>query len=217
MSEFSIQEKNQLLSAWAHGWTISRGTEAPIPLADFGYRIQVGLPGHLERYVLQGHVLTAVQRLAQEIDTPDIWLKICAPHHCVTGLLPERWKIKPPEFLMSKAIKLTEITLPEGYQISLTTDGSAVTARVCSMEGKHAATGRMALTLDGQYAVFDQIVTEPANRRRGLAKAIMQSLANYAIGKTATTGVLVATVEGHAMYGANGWTVASEMTAAVLV
>ena len=217
MSQFSIQEQNQLLSAWAHGWTISRGTDGPVPLGDFGYYIQVGLPGHLERYVLQGHVLSAVHRLAQEIDTPDTWLKICAPRDSVTSMLPARWQVKPPEYLMSKHIQPTEVRLPDGYQIGLTVDGQAVTARVFSLEGKHAATGRMALTMDGEYAVFDQVVTEPANRRRGLARAVMQSLANYAITKDARTGVLVASVEGHAMYAAHGWVVASEMTAAVMV
>ena len=206
---------DQLLSAWAHGWTISRGTDAPIPLADFGYRIQVGLPGHLERYVLQGHVLSAIQKLAHELDTPDTWLKVCAPHSSVADMLPARWKIKPLEYLMTKSIAHTDVAMPEAYNISLIEDGDAVTARACSWEGHHAATGRMAVFK--HYAVFDQIVTEPAHRRRGLAYAIMQSLANYACGKGASIGVLVATDEGRALYTAMGWTLASEMTAAVLV
>ncbi|MBI1770963.1 MAG: GNAT family N-acetyltransferase [Burkholderiales bacterium] len=206
---------DQLLSAWAHGWTISRGTDAPIPLADFGYRIQVGLPGHLERYVLQGHVLTAVQKLAQELDTPDIWLKVCAPHNSVAPMLPTRWKIKPLEYLMTKSITPIEVNMPDAYHISLTHDGDAVTARICSWEGHHAATGRMAVFKP--YAVFDQIVPEPAHRRRGLANAIMQSLANHACSKDASIGVLVATDEGRALYTAMGWMLASEITAAVLV
>lgn len=205
---------DHLLSAWAHGWTISRGTDAPIPLADFGYRIQVGLPGHLERYVLQGHVLSAIQKLAQELDTPDTWLKVCAPHSSVANILPPRWKIKPLEYLMSKSIAPTAVTMPEAYHINLIEDGDAVTARACSSEGHHAATGRMAIYK--QYAVFDQIVTEPAHRRRGLAFAIMQSLANHACSKGASAGILVATDEGRALYTAMGWALASEMTAAVL-
>ncbi|MFZ6873985.1 GNAT family N-acetyltransferase [Undibacterium sp. Di27W] len=215
MSQFSIPDQNQLLSAWAHGWTISRGTDAPIPLADFGYRIQVGLPGHLERYVLQGHVLTAVQRLAQEIDTPDTWLKICAPHSSVAGLLPERWQVKAPEYLMSKELSHTTVSMPDSYSIGLTVDGNAVTARACNKDGQHAATGRMAI--HGKHAVFDQIVTEPAHRRRGLANAIMQSLGNHAVGQQAEQGVLVATAEGRALYTTLGWLLASDITAAVLV
>ncbi|PXX41431.1 GNAT family N-acetyltransferase [Undibacterium pigrum] len=215
MSQFSIQEKNQLLGAWAHGWTISRCTDAPIPLADSAYRIQVDLPGHLERYILPGNIPGTIQKLAREIDTPDTWLKICAPHSSIVGLLPERWHIKPPEYLMSKILSHTTVNMPETYSIALTVDGHAVTARVCNQEGKHAATGRMAI--HGTHAVFDQIVTEPAHRRRGLANAIMQSLSNHAVSKQAEQGVLVATDEGRALYTTLGWLLASEMTAAVMV
>lgn len=35
-----------LAKAWADGWAISRGTSAPVEVPE-GYRIDVGLPGHL--------------------------------------------------------------------------------------------------------------------------------------------------------------------------
>ncbi len=212
--QFSNTEKNRLLSAWVHGWTISRGTKAPIPLADFGHRVQVGLPGHLERYVLQGHVLTAVQRLAQDLDTPNTWLKICAPQASVRQLLPERWQVKDAEYLMVKPLESATFAPHHGYTITLVENGDAATARAHCGERQVAATGRVALT--GRYAIFDQIVTEPAHRRRGLGNAIMQALAGHALGKQADTGVLVATADGHALYTALGWILCSEITAAVI-
>ncbi|MCH8622221.1 GNAT family N-acetyltransferase [Undibacterium sp. TS12] len=212
---FSNKDLDRLLSAWVHGWTISRGTAAPIPLVCFGHRVQVGLPGHLERYILQGHIPTTIQRLAQELDTPDTWLKICAPQAAIAGLLPGRWQIKAPEYLMVKALQTGNAAPGHGYTIKLKEDGALATARACNAEGQVAATGRVALS--GQHAIFDQIVTEPAHRRRGLGNAIMQTLCNHALDRQANTGVLVATADGFALYKAMGWTLCSEMTAAILV
>ena len=214
-STFSITEQNTLLSAWVHGWTISRGTPPAVALAEDGFHIPVGLPGHLERYVIYGQAISAIRSLARELSAADTWLKICAPVTDVAALLPARWQIRPAEYLMHKAIRASQaLILPERYNMRITEDGQAVTAHVLSTDGQIAATGRMALT--SHFAVFDQVVTDPAHRRKGLGQQIMQALSNYAFGKQANTGVLVATEDGKALYSAIGWALVSAMTAAVI-
>jgi predicted GNAT family acetyltransferase len=85
----------------------------------------------------------------------------------------------------------------------------------CTRLGQVAAQGKAALT--GEYAVIDQVVTEPDHRRRGLGTTVMQALAHATTRRGASTGVLVATADGLGLYRSLGWTVASPMTAAVLV
>ncbi|MFZ6766387.1 GNAT family N-acetyltransferase [Undibacterium sp. Di26W] len=214
-NQFSEKQKNDLLSAWVHGWTISRGTEAAFALAGHGYKIHVGLPGHLERYVLQGHALSAIQLLAHELSAPDTWIKVCAPVSEIGALLPPRWTLKPAEYLMCKAITAhIDVDIPPSYTIQLGGDEQAVSIKALGRDGQIAATGRMALT--ARHAVFDQIVTEPSHRRKGLGKLLMQILNNHAFARQADTGVLVATEEGMALYTALGWALCSPMTAAVI-
>lgn len=66
------------------------------------------------------------------------------------------------------------------------------------------------------YAMFDQIVTEPRHQRKGLGRVIMATLSNLSVAQTSTTGVLVATEDGLALYEKLGWALVSPMTAAVL-
>ncbi|MBC3917708.1 GNAT family N-acetyltransferase [Undibacterium sp. CY18W] len=212
---YSEQQKNEILTAWVHGWTISRGTEAAFALAGYGYKIHVGLPGHLERYVLQGQALSAIQLLAHELSIPDTWIKICAPVSEIGALLPPRWTLKPVEYLMCKPITAhVDIDVPGAYTIQFGGDEQAVSIKALGPDGQIAATGRMALT--ARYAVFDQIVTEPSHRRKGLGRLLMQMLSNHAFARQADTGVLVATEDGYALYSALGWSLCSPMTAAVI-
>lgn len=63
----------------------------------------------------------------------------------------------------------------------------------------------------------DQVVTEPAHRRRGLGRTVMAALERAAVERGVVRGVLVATEDGLGLYGSLGWTVDSPVTAAVRV
>jgi GNAT superfamily N-acetyltransferase len=122
--------------------------------------------------------------------------------------------VQAPEFLMSRALHVGPALPPEGHTLTLRLQGAATDADIHAAEGQLAAGGRMAQA--GGFVVFDQIVTEPAHRRKGLGGLVMRALGNQAVNNAAHTGVLVATEDGRALYSRLGWTVLSEVTAAVL-
>lgn len=70
---------------------------------------------------------------------------------------------------------------------------------------KLAARGRVAV-VDGTYAVFDQIWTSPDFRRQGLGSLMMRYLSSLALEHAVEQGLLIAGVEGQALYSYLGWT-----------
>jgi ribosomal protein S18 acetylase RimI-like enzyme len=192
-----------MLDAWVHGWTISRNTPAPVQLQG-GYRIDVGLPGHAVRYVLREYDAELVDGLRR----PDTWLKISGE-----VALDGRWEVQPREYLMASRLSPAPATVPPAYELTHTRRGAIVEATVTAADGSVAASGKAALT--GESAVFDQIETSPQHRRRGLGRSVMTALSSAAQYAGATTGVLVATEDGRALYTALGWTLSAPMTAAV--
>ncbi|QNE18432.1 GNAT family N-acetyltransferase [Kribbella qitaiheensis] len=193
-----------LVKAWAEGWAIARGTAAPVEVAD-GYRIDVGLPGHVARYVLPAHS----PALAARLTTPGTWMKICGP----APVLDERWQVQALEYLMSAQLTAEPPRHRPEYELQLTRVGSVLDV-VVSSQGEPAARGRAGLA--GEYAVIDQVVTEPGHRRRGLGTTVMRALSQAASHSGARTGVLVATADGLALYSRLGWALVSPVTAARL-
>src|SRR5699024_11471637 len=76
---------------------------------------------------------------------------------------------------------------------------------VCSSDLR----GRVAV-VDGTYAVFDQIWTAPDFRRQGLGSLTMRYLSSLALEHDVETGLLIAGLEGQALYTYLGWTARSE-------
>lgn len=194
-----------LVKAWADGWAIARATPAPVEVPE-GYRIDVNRPGHLTRYVLPTHS----PELADRLTTPDTWLKICAP----APRLDERWEVQAPEYLMTTRLNAEEPTCPPDYELEVAQVGRLVTV-VATRRGETAARGMAAVS--GEYAVIDQVVTEPDHQRRGLGTTVMRALTQAASRSDARTGVLVATEQGRQLYTRLGWTLVSPVTAARLL
>ncbi len=111
-------------------------------------------------------------------------------------------------------IEHIDVKVPSAYTIQLGSEEQVVNIKAVGPDGQIAATGRMAMT--GHYSIFDQIVTEPSHRRKGLGRLLMQILSNHAFANQVDTGVLVATEDGLALYTALGWALCSPMTAAVI-
>jgi GNAT superfamily N-acetyltransferase len=168
-----------------------------------GYRIDVGLPGHVTRYVLPTHS----PALAARLTAPGTWLKICTDQPA----LDDRWQIQPPEYLMSTQLTSEPPTCAREYELEVVRAGSVIDV-VVSRQGEQAARGKAAV--DGEYAVIDQVVTEPDHRRRGLGTTVMRALSQAASRSGARTGVLVATADGLALYSRLGWALVSPVTAA---
>lgn len=190
--------------AWAVGWAIARGTPPPVAVPE-GYRIDVGLPEHVTRYVLPTHS----PALAARLTTPGTWLKICADQPA----LDARWQVQPPEYLMSTQLTSEPPACAPEYELQVVQNGNVIDV-VVSAKGERAARGKAALA--GEYAVIDQVVTEPHHQRRGLGTTVMRALSQAASRSGARTGVLVATADGLALYGRLDWALVSPVTAAYL-
>ncbi|MES2070057.1 MAG: GNAT family N-acetyltransferase [Pseudomonadota bacterium] len=202
-------------AAWAHGWTLARDKLAPVPQA-YGHKIDLGAPDHLERHVVANANadMQALRALAGSLTRPGTWLKVCASVDTVAPLLPAGWSVQPPEYLMAVALRQAGAITHNDYRLSLRTSDAVSDAELRDKDGQLAASGRVALS--NGYAIFDQVVTDPAHRRKGLGRIIMAALSELAIAGASSTGVLVATEEGRALYEAIGWRLVSPVTAAVL-
>ncbi len=212
-TESYIASHDNIVAAWVQGWTLSRATSAPVPEAG-GYRVDVGRPGHIARYVLPHCDPVTIHRLAHELTAPGTWLKICATADMVAPLLSPQWTLHEPEYLMTAPLVRSETPVPSGYTLQIEASGPVIDARLYGSNGDLAASGRLALS--GPVAVIDQVVTDALHRRRGLGSVIMRLLGDHAAQQQATVGVLVATEDGLGLYRSLGWSLLSPVTPAVL-
>ena len=98
-----------------------------------------------------------------------------------------------------------------GYTVALERRGPVLHCRLFA-GNIETARGRV-VVVDGVIAVYDRIAVDPGRRRRGLGRRVMRTLEREA---GANQGVLVATVEGRALYASLGWALHSHYTTAVL-
>ncbi|MEU4385611.1 GNAT family N-acetyltransferase [Promicromonospora sp. NPDC023805] len=194
----------RLARQWVLGWAVSRGTAPPVEQAE-GFRIDVGLPHHVARYVLLDADEAAVRRVAGSVTVANTWLKVFVAPELVASWLPPGWTSGPPTVLMATELRPSEVRAPDGYALAAETEAGVTFVRVLSADGAVAARGQIAVT--GESAVVDQVGTDPAHQRRGLGSLVMRTLANDAVARGASTGVLGASAEGRALYEALGWQV----------
>ncbi|KOV78566.1 GNAT family N-acetyltransferase [Nocardia sp. NRRL S-836] len=200
-----------VVADWVRGWALSRGTPEPVEEPD-GFRVDVGLPGHLVRHVLPE--ASAAGPRAAALTEPGTWLKVCGAPEQVRPLLTPAWTVGAPEYLMSVELGVrAPVTPPAPYAVELRGTGDVRDAVVLA-GGEVAAKGRVAV--HGRAAVIDVVETDPAHRRRGLGSVVMSELTRAAAARGATRAVLVATEAGLALYRGLGWTVVSPVTAAHL-
>ncbi|MEV5537606.1 GNAT family N-acetyltransferase [Saccharopolyspora shandongensis] len=207
-----MRSKHGLVQDWVRGWALCRATPSPVAEPD-GYRIDVGVPGHRVRFVLNGPASTG--RRAATLTAPGTWLKVCGDRAEVVSALSAAWRVEAPEYLMSAALSSDDAgAIEPGYSAGITSDGDVHDVAVLADDGTVAASGRVAIA--GEAAVVDQVATHAEHRRRGLGRYVMRSLGVVAAESGATRSVLVATAEGLTLYRTLGWAVESEITAAHL-
>ncbi len=198
---------------WVWGWSLCRDVPGPVAEPD-GFRIDVGAVGHRVRFVLTG--TASVGRRSATLTAPGTWLKVCGRRADVVPLLGPAWVVGEPEYLMSLPLSGREArgVVPDGYSIDITGERGFREVVVLGADGVQAARGRFAMPETA--AVVDQVVTEPAHRRRGLGRLVMDTVCALAADGGADVAVLVSTVEGRHLYESLGWRVDSEVVAAHL-
>lgn len=192
----------ELTHRWSEGWTVSRGTAAPV-VTPWGLRIEVGAENQLRRHVLLNPRQEAVRELTASIDEPLTWLKSHVEPAVLGAWLPAGWVQDDPGWLMAIDVAPVAVVVPEGYTLRSESADGVTYVRVLTVGGDVAARGQYGYV--GDYGTVDRISTEPAHQRRGLGTVVMNALANAAAGLGASTSVLGASVEGRALYEALGW------------
>ncbi|WP_240528821.1 GNAT family N-acetyltransferase [Streptomyces humi] len=194
---------------WISGWVVSRGASDPVA-RPWGWTIDVGQPAQVARHVVVDADEARVCEAAAQATGEGWWLKVFlpepheAPEAQVCAWLGPRWASDAAAFLMS--VELAPVTpgaLPPGYALRTWTRGGVVRVLVAAPDGSLAARGQMGLA--GEVAVADQILTTPANQRRGLGTAVMRALQRQALAAGATRAVLGASPQGRALYESLGW------------
>jgi GNAT superfamily N-acetyltransferase len=208
------QADPSVVQAWVKGWTLARETPAPVAYTD-GWRVDVGWPQQRVRYVFS-HCSKALQTLAETVVEPWIFLKVCAGQGVMQMLLPPRWIIQPLGFMMIYTAQDQEydVSLSNAYTSNVIEAPTVTVAKVLTENGEIASIGRVVFVDD--FAIYDRIETHNAHRRRGLARAVMNSLQGISVARRNAHGVLVATTDGRALYEALGWRLHSLYTTAVI-
>lgn len=203
----------ELMEGWLRARSLSRGL--PQPVSDRGgLRLDTGLPHERRRYLFS-RPSPGLRELAQEIIEPLVFLKLWGGAEELAPLLPQRWAVQTSRWAMTcdGPMPGEEASAPDPYRLELSSDGPVTLAHIFAPDGTLAASGRAAEAF-GVF-IYDQISTVPAHRRRGIGRALMQSLASRRRSQGARQ-VLVATEEGRALYETLGWRVCSPYTTAVI-
>lgn len=203
----------ELFAAWTRAWAVSRGVAPPVAHGS-GVRIEVGRPDQLERYVFPARVAPELRGLAAAIEAPYVFLKVCAAEAEVAPLLPPRWQVQTPGYMMTAGLVSQEVVLPTGYRVAAGAESAVRVATITDASGAVAARGN--LVLQSGFAIFDRIHTKPAHQRRGLGGALMRTLGSIALEHGIACGVLVATPAGRGLYATLGWSLHSPYTTAVI-
>lgn len=194
----------ELTHRWAEGWTVSRGTAAPVATR-WGLRIEVGAPDHIRRHVLLDPDEHGVRELAASIVEPTTWIKSHVEPAELAPWLPPGWTEGEPGWIMATDVAPVRVAVPDGYVVTSEAAGAVTYVRILASAGEVAACGQYGHV--GDYGTVDRISTEPEHRRRGLGSVVMGALAAAAYERGASMSVLGATVEGRALYEALGWKV----------
>ncbi|MEV4886272.1 GNAT family N-acetyltransferase [Chitinophaga ginsengisegetis] len=203
-----------MVETWLKGWSAAR--ELPAPDRENGVLfVNVGWPQQAMRYVFPSPT-DQLKYLAETIVDPWIFLKVCAKPEIVTGLLPPRWVIQAPAFMMTCNAPMTSpgTALPKGYILDINKEATVPIVRILTPEHAEAAVGRVVF-VDG-FAIYDRIETHPDHRRKGLGSIVMKTLEALGTARGIKKGILVATIEGKALYEKLGWEVYSPYTTAVI-
>ncbi|MFJ6440866.1 GNAT family N-acetyltransferase [Streptomyces sp. NPDC091649] len=204
----------EAVRSWVEGWAVSRGAAPPVS-EPWGFTVDVGLSGQVTRHVLTDADESLVRELTETVTVPDTWLKLFLPPRTVASWAAPGWRLDDDGFLMSALLRTDDAVAPDGYRVRTWARGGVTRVLVLAEDGAFAARGQVAMPGPGCTAVFDQVETSPAHRRKGLGSLVMRTLENAAVASGSSSAVLAATVEGRALYASLGWRTHSPLTSLV--
>jgi len=205
-------ELADLTARWIEGWVRCRpGSGAR--RVDGGWEVAVvgSQKRHVETVLVEPDPALLEAYAAPAAAEPGRWVSVLTvaprtdPVPAGLELLLDR------EQMMSAPLAvLVAEEAPGTHPRDLLLDASSTRCRLTLLDGDEVA-ARGTVGLYGTTAVFDQIGTEEAHRRRGHGSRLMAALGAWAVEHGAREGVLVASVEGQALYTRLGWSTAAHL------
>lgn len=205
-----MSDLSELMTRWVYGWVASRDLAAPEELGD-GISVLCRQPGRdVEIFAKYADAdPESVTRLAGRVTraSQTTWLTVPTTRPAqIAELLESNGLVllKRSEKLMTTDLReQPHHRAPSAYHLHVQTGESMIYVEVRDETGDIAARGAAGLV--GTDAILDRILTWPEHRRRGLANAVMSTLAAGAVERGARRGSLVASEEGQRLYAALGW------------
>ncbi|ONI67091.1 hypothetical protein BWI15_28380 [Kribbella sp. ALI-6-A] len=196
---------DELLRRWQYGWGLCRGL-SPAVDRHAALDVTLGLPDrHRELFTLPG---TALAPWIDEVlhAARPTWLTVTTqePDEVAAELESAGLELFTERNLLMTADLRDHPAPPTQHAVVTATEGPlervAVRAPVSAAE---AARGMAAVI--GEDAVVHDVHTSPSFRRQGLGSVVMHALAERALARDATTGLLMATADGARLYRTLGW------------
>ncbi|WP_407517248.1 GNAT family N-acetyltransferase [Elizabethkingia anophelis] len=206
-----------LIEKWLNGWSVSREVSLPVKYKS-GFKVDVGWEEQKCRYVFP--VLNEdLIHLAESIEEPWVFLKVCAACSELTEILPDRWTVQPQGYLMmseNNSDKIKDRTLADTYTMETEVSNDGVyLIKIKDQNNELASSGRV-VCLDN-WAIYDRIKTSQYHQRKGLGSYLFGELQKTADKKGIENNILVATEEGRLLYESLGWKVVSLYTSVVII
>lgn len=201
----------ELVMAWGRGRAHSRITAQPEPV-EGGFRVAVGPPSAEVREVFHTYTPASLAAVAQRLDEPGHQVMIAGPTGLLASIVPSTWTMDDAGHLMAAVFAPASYTVAADYRLAVETDGPLTVARVFHRNGDLAGSARMGR--DGDFGVFDKVVTAPAHQRRGIGSLMMRALTASGHAQGMRFGLLVGTDAGRALYEHLGWTFVSDFPGA---
>lgn len=214
--------RSGVIDRWLSGWAALRGFPEPergLSSKDSveRWRCRMGLPNReCETFLAVPAGAQFPRSTAEELARrSDAWLSVFC-----TDAEPIRQELlraglnvreQPEALMVLKRLDHAAVVTPSGYLIHVDSEARRGRAQITADKLTAAVTHRGAVVASGQACVAgdtmiaDRILTDPAHRRKGLARAVMNALTEYSYRQGARQGVLVASATGQRLYSALGW------------
>jgi hypothetical protein len=203
-----------IVEKWLKGWCLSRDLPLPIQYQS-GFKVEVGYENQKSRYVFTEPNDDFFQ-LAELIDEPWVFLKVCTSFNEFKDKIPEKWQVQPQGYMMScfRTMTFPEVNFPDDYRLEFEEYHSTFLVKIVTKNDEVASIGRLIIIED--LAVYDRISTENNHKRKGLATFVMKELEKIALSKGIYNNFLVATEQGKILYESLGWEIYSLYTSIVI-
>ncbi|MHA7283377.1 GNAT family N-acetyltransferase [Arthrobacter sp. TMS2-4] len=198
----------QLFQTWITGWSTCRGYERH----DDGRSTSVVLTdeqNQTEHFLFEPTTEQFLELAAETKQDPTRILMVVTNRmrELIDAANPLGMRITDrQQALMSVDMSGQDVEDPrppgDGYTLERTADGACRRVLVRA-HGELAARGSVVTV--GDYAVYDRIITEEAFRRRGLGSFVMRALTAGVLEDDVTTGLLMASADGRALYEFLDW------------